>query len=162
MDNGEDRQPAHCPHSPSSRLAEQPLKCKAKTIHCLFTGTGNLGWLAALGPFLWGQGTLAAAFVLGLGMEPPPAREARVEARSVCPGAWGRGASQEKESWTPQSHRAWPDQLHLSLCALQTAPGWRASPSSPRLHPRPELPALIRLCIRLLLGFYLKIRSCFL
>lgn len=60
-DNGEGRQPAHCPHGPSSRLAEQLLKWKVETVHCLFAGTGSHGWLAALGPLLWGQGTLAAA-----------------------------------------------------------------------------------------------------
>lgn len=68
--------------SPSSRLAEQLLKWKVKTIHCLLTGTGNHGWLAALGPLLRGTGSpgTACVLVLGLGTEPPPAREASVEA----------------------------------------------------------------------------------
>lgn len=51
----------------------------------------------------------------------------------MCPGAWGRGASQDKESWAPQSHGAWPAQLHLTLCFADCT---RAA-GQPTLSPTP-------------------------
>lgn len=96
------------------------------------------------------QGALAAAPVLWLGTEPPPAREVSVEARAVCPRAWGRGADPDKEGWTPQSHRAWPAQLHLSLCVCRRRLGGRPAHPLPHSHFNQSSLPLIHFCIKLL------------